>query len=503
MLIFIYILLFIKIYLSYNLDPTKLKVNYFKENTKLYYVNAFNDDNGDLYFEFWGENDNYRYFIGKNFTTEEDILFNGKKILIINSYLSSRYHESIIVKNNKNFNVFSIDYQNINLISLNNENITSQETKNIVTEYRTDGDFSMRNSVIKLKNNNYIISIILRTSCSWIIYCNHVNIISFNFTENNVNSFNIIDIFDRDVSFSNSTECFETKNQFIQCLFTPKIPSNQFTIFIYDTKLTEMNNAFLGYFPTSSFTKIFHLKEEIGIYIYFNDRDNYYGSTPVPKIFIEKLEDFNLIDIFEFDCDSSSTNNYKYIILNADGIYTLDSCLFCSDSIKINETKFIVVLTIKDTSNLLLCLFDIYNNDSSLRLRYLELKLSDIGINISVNLRAFIFKENFGLIFYDSNYGYPGYMFFNYSPDIKNDKTIEIKLFNNCEQSYNFTIQAHIEIVNNLYGGSEKIKIINYPSPNETGIIIKSLKLNSEISINQFIDFNEINFRTQFRRTLF
>ena len=66
----IFILLIIKVY---SFDISSFHVNYFKQNTKLYYVNAMNNVKGNIYFEFWGENDNTRYYIGKNYLTEEPI----------------------------------------------------------------------------------------------------------------------------------------------------------------------------------------------------------------------------------------------------------------------------------------------------------------------------------------------------------------------------------------------------------------------------------------------
>ena len=67
--ILIIILIFIN-FLNFNcsFDTEKLKIDYFKEEKKLIYVNAFNNLKGDLYLEFWGENTNIRYFKGLNIT---------------------------------------------------------------------------------------------------------------------------------------------------------------------------------------------------------------------------------------------------------------------------------------------------------------------------------------------------------------------------------------------------------------------------------------------------
>ena len=62
----IFIILLINVY---SVDITSFHVDYFAQNTKLYYVNAMNNIKGNLYFEFLGENDKTRYFIGKNYLT--------------------------------------------------------------------------------------------------------------------------------------------------------------------------------------------------------------------------------------------------------------------------------------------------------------------------------------------------------------------------------------------------------------------------------------------------
>ena len=190
-----------------DFDISKLKVNYFKENLKLYYVNAFNDDKGNLYFEFLGENDNIRYFIGFNSDTEEHILFNNNEIYSFNTFVASNYHESIIVKYDNNINIFSLDCQNMNFINIKNEQFQYREISYIFPNYDTNGEYSHRNSIIKLKNGNYLLSIIIKTtSCTTLIFCHHVKIIIFNFISDNINGFNIISNYDNVISYSNSTE---------------------------------------------------------------------------------------------------------------------------------------------------------------------------------------------------------------------------------------------------------------------------------------------------------
>ena len=76
-----------------NLDITSFNINFFEQCTKLYYVNAINNENGDIYFEFWGEENDVRYFLGKSFSTEENIKINGNEIYSINANSIWNYHE--------------------------------------------------------------------------------------------------------------------------------------------------------------------------------------------------------------------------------------------------------------------------------------------------------------------------------------------------------------------------------------------------------------------------
>ena len=60
-----YILLLIILILNIGtLNISSLNINFFNQEKKLYYVNAMNNDNGDIYLEFWGEDNKIRYFIG-------------------------------------------------------------------------------------------------------------------------------------------------------------------------------------------------------------------------------------------------------------------------------------------------------------------------------------------------------------------------------------------------------------------------------------------------------
>ena len=84
--------------------------------------------------------------------------------------------------------------------------------------------------------------------------------------------------------------------------------------------MTELNHDIsFGYIYYSSFTRIFHLKGEIGVYIFFDHQKE------EPMIFFEKLNstDYSLYNLFNFS--NCGNEVHKCITLNADGKYVLQS----------------------------------------------------------------------------------------------------------------------------------------------------------------------------------
>ena len=159
----IFFLIFIFLIININsVDISSFHVNYFKQNTKLYYVNAMNNVKGNIYFEFWGETDKTRYYIGKNYLTEEPILFNGnQEYFSIQSSSISTFHESIIVNDNENtadnnINILSMNWNTFDYINFQNSEFTYKPTKEVAFQNKKDEHQSQRNSLIKIKYNDNI-----------------------------------------------------------------------------------------------------------------------------------------------------------------------------------------------------------------------------------------------------------------------------------------------------------------------------------------------------------
>ena len=471
-------LLFIFLLYIHNInsyDTSSFKINYFVNSNNLYYVNAINNENGDTYIEYWGENGTL-YLIGISGERGEELNFGDSKEKKININSNSLYHESIIINYNNSEYILSINYKTFDFININTGEFISKETKNIFSE--DQGEPTYRNSIIKLKNNSYFVSMIIFVY--GIIRNSHEILIkTFSFSPNNLNE---IKYYHDGIDFINSTNCFQTESQYVQCSYNRYwATSDYLTIGIFDyQELDEKKYYDLDSIQDIAFTKIFHIKNEIGAYIYFQKDTNY------PKIQIKKLDTYELKlnDVFD------------PIVLNSNGKYTLNNGLFYSDGIKINDYKIAVILTSDNLLNLLICILDLYNNDKSLRLRYFYLPLQQINIIIGVNIRALKVGNFFGLVLFNSNSNYPGYTLFNF-PNFKNDNDYinntskEIEIFIDSS-SYSFSFEENIYLANDIFGEEiDKIKVINFEDKSNSGVIIKSLNLESEISINDELELND------------
>ena len=169
-------------------DITSMKVNYFRENSNLYYVNALNDDKGNIYFEFCGckINTYYNYFIGINSDDEKPILFKDNNIISFNQTISYTRHSSIIISHDNNKNILSYDNKNMFFFNLLEKTIIYKGIYNILSEYLTKELFQQSDSeysIIKLKDNNYLLSF---TSCEYITFSSKLIMLLFNFITNNI-----------------------------------------------------------------------------------------------------------------------------------------------------------------------------------------------------------------------------------------------------------------------------------------------------------------------------
>ena len=472
-------LIIILIFKTQTFDISSFHINFFKQESKLYYFNAMNNNNGDIYFEFWGETNKIRYFTGIDHLTEERLKFNENEIYSIETNAISTYHDSILVNVNNEINVFSINKDYFGFINIKDSKYTSKATKEMIFE--DNGWPAKRNCIIKLNDNTYLLSILLLKD-EFMIDKHYINIKIFKFSSNDINGYNELASYDKNINYMASSSCFQTENKYIQCCFSKVEIINTFTIGIYSSQLKNQKLIDFGKVEEESFTKIFHIKDEIGGYIFFNKQKNNAPTLLLKKLSVMK-KSFDLVDVI---------SNKENIIENIG--YTIDIGPFSTDSLKIDDSRFIIIFTIKSTYKLLLCLFDFNKDFTGIRRRKYVLDLDTINIRIASIIKTFLFKDYFGLLFYDSVSEFPGYIFFNYINITSNYKidTRTIRINDFADSSFNFSFLENLDFINNIYNGPIKIRIESFSLKEETGISTKSSKTNSEISIGDILDISDI-----------
>ena len=463
--------------LSY--DSSLLKINFFYDNSKLFYINAMTNSKGDLYLEYCGPESRYRYLYSLDSTTGEEIYFNENKIRKFNFDHEHSYHESIFINynNEENF-IFSFNPSYIDFFNLKS-GISSYKSSSLIDEKSKSRGYidtpSIKNTILRLKNENYLLTFIRFTDFR---YQQHFAL--FNFNQESIGGFNKIHHIDETINLIRRTaQCFQTKNEYIECIFTRLLHSGYFEIIVFDSYLKEVGRApKLVSISRETFIKIFHIKNEIGGFLYFNT----YTNLPVLEI---KTLNLGASPILQ------NQFGFNSITLDGNGIYKFSEELFLTDTTKINDDKFSIILTESDLSHILICLFDIYNNDGSIKLRYFNLDLSKKGIKISENIRSFLYNENIGLAFYDSKSDFPGYILFGY-PNVTT--TNEIILFREENEAENyFSIMENIEISNNIFGYKLiKIKVKSFNDSSLSGIFLYSSNTNDFLKIDQELESDDI-----------
>ena len=454
-----------------------LKTHHLYDELKMNIVIPVSNSNGDLYIEYSSESKTYRYLYAINSETGEQINLSDNKTMKITTNEKVSLHELIFITyNNLENYLFSLGIENTYLFDILTGTVTSKTTAEL-TSKNSGTKPSFRNNIIKLKNGDYLFTIIRNVKIGILYHKSFF--ITFNFNSASMDGYTELNHVDKIIGYNNMTSCFETENSFIECFYLMALPVNSFAIGIYDNSLsTVKDNIQLGKINNNTFTKIFHIKKEIGGYVFFDTAYN----NGYPIIHIKNYDNSlkSLNNVFSFDC----------IVLNGDGKYNLISDINLSDAIKINDNKFSVILTAEDLIHLLICIFDLYDDDTSLRLSYYYLDMSEMKPQ---NIRSFKFRDYLGISFYDSINNYPGYIIFGYPNDTNISEYIfEKKILDKDSLEY-INLKNYIKLNNMIYGFQiTGIKILNFTDSSITGIELISNTTNEKISLNQELNINEV-----------
>ena len=331
------------------------------------------NSNGDMIVEY--SIDSYRLFYGldKNglyyFTDTENNEIHTKEINITNSggtyvgrYESKNLFISLkdYINNNKQYLFSTSSYHSVtelyDLEDLDNNKIIT--TQNFL-EYEI---FSYQYSLLELTTESqkeYLLMFTVTTDES-----NKGNLLLLKkiaFIENNLDNCEISEEI-LDNNYNRLVSGFVMQS-LIVIFYLNRTP--QYSILIYDFSLTQLGTAInietIGSYNKGDglFFKCIHLKDNIGIFVYYKDTSIY---IPILKI--------GSIDV--------STYSFTPLITtNIDDYSFINTAPLLNDLIKINDNRFSFIATTTDAFSLYIYLYDLYNNNENLKIRLYKPNLTN------------------------------------------------------------------------------------------------------------------------------
>ena len=237
--------------------------------------------------------------------------------------------------------------------------------------------------------------------------------------------------------------------------------------------------------PTYLFAKSIYLFDDLIAYAYYENDD----SNPLLIIRKYEYETFTFEEKFRVEINNLS--------------YPFTSHFNKNDIIKINDERFIFIsVTTEDniSYNIILTVFTLFNDNGKLENRIYKIPFYNCyNIMPKNNIRLFSIGNYFGLGFTAENIAdheiTTKFMFLNYInyTEISEPKPVYVCIYDNNVTLPVSNLSENFFISNNIFGLKIKnIKIINFPSSTDTGLIfyknkndeISKLEKNDEISID-------------------
>jgi len=448
------------------------------------FISSYVDEDGQLFVEsFSNRNSNKRYIYSLLNNGREFYNSSINEISLQNS-LNIKNMNSIILRVEKEPFLLNILYgESNNYFEL--LNISSDSNNNY---YKPNEDLinlkilSNVNSLFKLSNNLLFFSyfardkIIISDTYYLTIIRGTLNLFS--------DSFNIdykdTQFESNKIIYLNSSSCFET-TKYINCLNLDNLSLIYYLKIIILDKAGNVNLCIYGCtidslnYDSNIFRKGIFLKDEISAYIFFEDL----GKKP--KLTIQKFSVPTLSPIIK--------------LTELSDVEDLENNCDLNGIIKINENRFVFISTTTNRIKNIILLFDLYDDNKSLKMRKYLLNLEEKKTN--TNLRLFLIlcfigfsscfkgeKEqcSFSILSYGSTTDYPKV----------DDFLIKLDL----NQNYNpLNLEENIHIENNLFGYEYVgTKIISVPNKDQTGLFIMSSQNKKEIKTNDILYHNSIIF---------
>ena len=369
----------------------------------------------------------------------------------------------LTINNNKCFFKLSF-YESIEVYDLKEKKYTSNKLENILGYHIK----SYYNSLLRTNEENTFIY-------AYITSGDYLAMQKIKFISNDAsNSIEIIkNLIEKEKTIpKNSRRCLITENQFIECLDLDE--EQNYFVRIYDSNLNfinkfefEKNKA-----PPERAFSLYHyaafLKNEVSMFLYFTDISN---NKARPIVQFKNLENNNLVGLNSItrhvlfaDLDNS------YIISDTENSFTI-----------LNDYYYVLVsLTVYGNHHLIISLFNLFNSDNTVRIRFFDIPLKDLyNIDYYSNLNAFHYREFLGIQFVQikNNSNYLNTMLLLSYVNTSDPEPIYniFEKYNKNNALYTIKLSDYVNLENNVFCYDlTGIKIMSIPDPS-TGInIIKS-----------------------------
>ena len=343
--------------------------------------------------------------------------------------------------------------------------------------------YSRKGSIIELDNKQYLYFLSGKNYKTGAFY---LSLKKFQFFDINLNKDNINEkciIEDKKligIQFSRIQSAFKTEQNKIILFYLS---------FDFDYKIEVLNETYHTQYEkdygkpnnyngeNSIFFKGINLKENIGVFVYYMDTYYYH-----PKILI---------------CDFGETDSTTKFDSEL-GEYEYNTDVLLNDVIKINNKRFSFISTSQDRLILYIVLFDVYNNDQNIKLRFYKINLyhlynykihKEISSNLYNNCLALSLSvcNSMQCEDKDTDNFFTTLLIFSYIN--KKDFNINItSYFSEIENTDNDDIYLNfpdLQIDNNIFGYQiiQQIKIISIP--NEINLYkIENDNTKTQININ-------------------
>ena len=246
--------------------------------------------------------------------------------------------------------------------------------------------FSKRGATIDLNNKEYLYFFVgqyYNTDWYYKAFLKKYIFYDYNIDKDNVNEKTLIeDQITLDIIYSRVVSAFKTElNQIILFYINNE---SKFKIEVYNEALDFQYEKYYDQVKNfnsedSLFMKAIYLKQNIGIIAYYYDSQIYH-----PKIFVENIRETEFSEILSFELIQ----------------YNFNTKPLFNDLIKMNNKRFCFILTSNDNLVLYIVLFDLYNNDANIKIRYYIINIYELyNYKIYKELSSILYNNYLALSF--------------------------------------------------------------------------------------------------------